>query len=240
MGDADIRDVLAVWESPEIQAVSGRPDRSDARGAASPLGAVEAAVAALRRGAPVVVVDDVAGTNEGDLILAAGCVTTAAVAFMVRHTNGLICVGMSGDRLDALDLPLLVTRRSDCQDTAFTVSVDYRPATTSGISPADRAATIRALIDPTADPSDFARPGHVFPLRAQPGGVLERAGHTEAAVDLARLAGLPPAGVLSPIVNTDGTVARRSQLTRFAASHDLVSISLGQLIDYRRGQGPLT
>ena len=140
-------------------------------------------------------------------------------------TAGLRWAPDTADRLDALDLPLLVARQSDDPGATFTVSVDYRPATTSGISPADRAATIQAPVDPTTEPSDFARPGHVFPLRAQPGGVLQRAGHTEAAVDLAQLAGLKPAGVLSQI---------DSELTTFVARHHLVAISIVQLLDYWR------
>jgi 3,4-dihydroxy-2-butanone 4-phosphate synthase len=212
---------------------TGQPDLPEASGAALPLGTVEAAVAALSRGDLVIIVDDEGRANEGDLILAAEHATTEMLAFIARHTSGLICVGMTADRLDALDLPLIVGRHPDNQGTAFTVSVDYRPTTTSGISPADRAATIQALVNDATDPSDFARPGHVFPLRARPGGVLQRAGHTEASVDLARLAGLKPAGVLCPIVNDDGTMTRRSELTAFAARHDLTTISIGQLIAFR-------
>jgi 3,4-dihydroxy-2-butanone 4-phosphate synthase len=203
--------------------------------AATPaLGGVHRAVDALGRGEPVVVVDDADGANPGDLILAAEHATARMLAFIVRHTTGLLSVGMTAERLDALDLPLLPRRHSDGRDTAFTVSVDYRPTTTSGVSAADRAATIQALVDDATKPADFARPGHVFPLRARPGGILERAGHTEAAVDLARLAGLQPAGVLSQITNDDGTAAGRSQLTSFAARHGLVMTSIGQLIELTR------
>ncbi|HVW32281.1 MAG TPA: 3,4-dihydroxy-2-butanone-4-phosphate synthase [Acidimicrobiia bacterium] len=195
---------------------------------------VEPAVAAVAEGKFVVVLDDADRENEADLILAAHHVTPEAVAFMVRHTSGLVCVGMTGERLDELGLPLMVPRNSEGFGTAFTVSVDYRPGTTTGISAADRAATIRALVAEDSDGSDFNRPGHVFPLRARPGGVLKRAGHTEAAVDLARLAGLPPAGVLCELVNDDGTMARGEQAARFAADHGLPMLTVGQLIAYRR------
>jgi 3,4-dihydroxy-2-butanone 4-phosphate synthase len=182
----------------------------------------------------VVVVADEDRVNQGALVLAAEHATTEALGFIMRHTSGLVSVGMTGDRLDALDLPLMPARYSDGRDMAFTVSVDYRPATTNGVSAADRATTIRALVDDTTEPSDLARPGHVFPLRARPGGVLEQAGHTEAAVDLARLAGLKPAGVLCEIVNCDGTMARRSELSAFAARYGLVTVSTSQLIAYRQ------
>jgi 3,4-dihydroxy 2-butanone 4-phosphate synthase/GTP cyclohydrolase II len=217
-----------------MRAGKGQRALPEASGAAPSLGSVDAAAAAVSRGELVVVVDDEDRANQGDLILAAEHATTETLAFIVRHTTGLVCVGMTADRLDALDLPLMPARHSANLGTAFTVSVDYRPATTSGISAADRATTIQALVDDTTGPSDLARPGHVFPLRARPGGVLQRASHTEAAVDLARLAGLKPAGVLSVIVNDDGTTARPSQLIAFAARHDLVTISIGQLIAYRR------
>jgi 3,4-dihydroxy 2-butanone 4-phosphate synthase/GTP cyclohydrolase II len=206
----------------------------DSAPASLPLGAIDDALAALRCGEFVVVLDDEERENEGDLILAAEHATPEALAFMVRHTSGLVCVGMTGERLDTLDLPLMVSQSSETLGTAFTVSVDYQPDTTTGISAADRAATIRALVDETSLSADFARPGHVFPLRARPGGVLRRAGHTEAAVDLTRLAGLAPAGVLCEIVNDDGTMARRSQLARFAAGHGLVMITIDQLIAHRR------
>ncbi len=192
------------------------------------------AVEAIRRGEIVVVVDDEDRENEGDLIMAAEAATPERIAFFVRHTSGVICMPMEGERLDALDLPLMVASNSESHRTAFTVSVDYRYGTSTGISAADRAATIRALADPTANPEDFARPGHIFPLRYQPGGVLRRAGHTEAAVDLARMAGFQPAGVLSELVNDDGTMARLPDLTRFADEHGLALISIADLIAYRR------
>jgi 3,4-dihydroxy 2-butanone 4-phosphate synthase / GTP cyclohydrolase II len=199
-----------------------------------PLGPVPVALAAIARGEPVVVLDDAGRENEGDLIVAAELATAASLAFMVRHTSGLICVAMTGDRLDQLDIPLMVGTNTDGLGTAFTVSVDHRASTTTGISAADRAATIRALIDPTAGAGDFARPGHVFPLRADPMGVLGRRGHTEAAVDLARLAGLAPAGVLGEIVNDDGTMARADDLVRFTDDHGLVLVTVGDLVAFRR------
>ena len=195
---------------------------------------VETAVAAVAAGKFVVVLDDVDRENEADLIMAADHVTPEALAFMVRHTSGLVCVGLTGERLDHLGLPLMVPRNTDGFGTAFTVSVDVRPGTTTGISAADRAATIRALVDDRSVEADFTRPGHVFPLRARPGGVLKRAGHTEAAVDLARLAGLSPAGVLCELVNDDGTMARGEQAARFADEHGLTVLTVGQLIAFRR------
>ena len=195
---------------------------------------VEDAVEALRQGEMVVVVDDADRENEGDLILAASRVTPEAVAFMVRYTSGVICMPVVGERLDDLHIPLMVSDVTDPQRTAFTVSVDVRQGTTTGISAADRAATIRAIIDPATRPEDLARPGHVFPLRYREGGVLKRAGHTEAAVDLAVLAGMYPAGVLSEIVNEDGTMARLPELVVFARKHGLRLISIADLIQYRR------
>jgi 3,4-dihydroxy 2-butanone 4-phosphate synthase/GTP cyclohydrolase II len=192
------------------------------------------AVDAIRRGEFVVVVDDADRENEGDLIIAAEKARPQDIAFMVRHTSGLICVPMTGERLDELRLPLMVAENTDSHRTAFTVSVDYMPGTTTGISAQDRAATIRALIDPKTVPGDLARPGHIFPLRYQPGGVLKRAGHTEAAVDLARLAGLTPAGVLCEIVEEDGSMARLPTLEQFAKEHDVPLVSIADLIAFRR------
>jgi len=170
-----------------------------------PFAPVEDAIAAIARGEFVTVVDDADRENEGDLIIAADKITPEAIAFMVRHTSGVICMPVVGTRLDDLRIPLMVADNTESQRTAFTVSVDAKANTTTGISAADRAATIKALIDPTSSPDDFNRPGHIFPLRYREGGVLKRAGHTEAAVDLARLAGLYPAGVLCEIVKDDGT-----------------------------------
>ena len=195
---------------------------------------IEDAIAAIGRGEMVVVVDDADRENEGDLIMAADAVTADDIAFFVRHTSGVICLSLTGERLDHLEIPLMVTANTDAKGTAFTVSVDARHGTSTGISAADRAATIRALVDPTTRPDDLARPGHIFPLRYQPGGVLKRAGHTEAAVDLARLAGHPPAGVLCEVVNDDGTMARLPDLEGFAATHGLLIVSIADLIAYRR------
>jgi 3,4-dihydroxy 2-butanone 4-phosphate synthase/GTP cyclohydrolase II len=195
---------------------------------------VERALDALRRGEPVIVADGAERENEADLILAAEHATAERIRFMVRHTSGLICVALPGQRLDELDLLLMVPSNSESYGTAFTVSVDCLHGTTSGISAGDRATTIRALVDPTRRPEDFARPGHVFPLRARPGGVLQRPGHTEAAVDLTRLAGLTPAGVLCELVNPDGTMTRGAALLRFAEEHQLVTITIEQVIAFRR------
>jgi 3,4-dihydroxy-2-butanone 4-phosphate synthase len=178
----------------------------------------EQALAALAQGRPVIVLDDERREIEGDLIVAAERVTVEAMAFMIRHTSGVICAAFPGRRLDALRLPLMVTENSELMQAAFTVSVDARRGTTTGISAADRAATVRALVSPETKPEDLARPGHIFPLRAIEGGVLRRPGHAEAAVDLARAAGLDPAGILAEIVNNDGTMARRPELERAAQS----------------------
>ena len=195
---------------------------------------VEDAIAAVGRGEIVVVVDDEDRENEGDLIMAAEFVTPEKIAFFVRHTSGLICVPMMGERLDELEIPLMVRDNTEAQRTAFTYSIDYRHGTTTGISAADRATTIRALVDRSTRPGDLARPGHIFPLRYADGGVLRRAGHTEAAVDLARMAGVYPAGVLCELVNDDGTMARGVELDRFCDEHGLLMISIAELIRYRR------
>ncbi len=198
------------------------------------LASIDAAVAAVARGEVVVVVDDEDRENEGDLVMAAEFADAERIAFFVRHTSGLICTPMMGSRLDELELPLMVVDNTESQRTAFTVTVDYRHGTTTGISAADRAATIQALIDPSTKPTDLARPGHILPLRYREGGVLKRAGHTEAAVDLARMAGLVPAGVLCEVVNDDGTMARGPDLERFCADHGLLMISIADLIRHRR------
>lgn len=194
---------------------------------------VDALVADLRAGRMVVVMDDEERENEGDLILAAELATPEAVAFMIRHTSGIICVPMDAERLALLDLPQMVEANSESHRTAFTVSVDLRHGTTTGVSSSDRAATIRALAHPDSRPQDFARPGHIFPLRSRKGGVLVRAGHTEASVDLCRLAGLAPVGVLCEVMNDDGTMARRPQLTAFAQRHHLKIGTIADLIRYR-------
>jgi 3,4-dihydroxy 2-butanone 4-phosphate synthase / GTP cyclohydrolase II len=195
---------------------------------------IEHAIAAISRGGMVVVVDDADRENEGDLIMAAEKVTPRAVAFLLRHTSGVICAAMPADRLSALRLPLMVADNDESQRTAFTVTVDCRRGTTTGISAADRAATLRALADRGSLPEDFVRPGHLFPLRARDGGVLERRGHTEAAVDLTRLAGLSPCGVLCELMNDDGTMSRPPDLAAFAACHSLPIIGISDLVAYRR------
>ncbi|MDE2490272.1 MAG: bifunctional 3,4-dihydroxy-2-butanone-4-phosphate synthase/GTP cyclohydrolase II [Elusimicrobia bacterium] len=200
---------------------------------------IEDAIADVGRGRMVVVVDDPARENEGDVIVAAEKCGVAAVNFMAAHARGLICVPLPAERLDALNLHPMVdagTARGPGagRDTAFTVSVDAKKGTTTGISAKDRATTIAALLDRRTKAEDLMRPGHVFPLRARKGGVLVRAGHTEAAVDLARLAGLTPAGVICEILNPDGTMARTPQLKRFARRHGLKIVTIASLIDYRR------
>jgi 3,4-dihydroxy 2-butanone 4-phosphate synthase/GTP cyclohydrolase II len=198
------------------------------------LARVEDAIAAVARGEMIVVVDDAERENEGDLIMAAEAATPEALAFMVRHTSGVVCAALTGDRLAELQLPLMVADNGESQGTAFTVTVDCRHGTTTGISAADRAATLRTLADPRSLAGDFARPGHVFPLRARSGGVLERRGHTEAAVDLARAAGFAPCGVLCELVNDDGSMARPRDLAAFAERHHLALISIADLVAYRR------
>ena len=192
------------------------------------------AIEEIRQGRMVIVVDDADRENEGDLIMAADRVTPEAIAFIVRHTSGVICMPVIGQRLDELEIPLMVAANTDSRRTAFTVSVDARAGVTTGISAADRARTIQAIIHPATEPTDLSRPGHIFPLRYRDGGVLKRAGHTEAAVDLARLAGLYPAGVLCETVNEDGTMARLPDLAVFARTHGLKLISIADLIAYRR------
>jgi 3,4-dihydroxy 2-butanone 4-phosphate synthase/GTP cyclohydrolase II len=201
-----------------------------------PFAEIDEAIDAIGRGELVLVVDDEDRENEGDLIAAAELMTPEKMTFMIRYTSGVICMPMEGDRLDELQVPLMVQsgENTEVQRTAFTVSVDYRHGTTTGISAADRCATVRGLIDTAARAGDFARPGHIFPLRYRDGGVLKRAGHTEAGVDLARLAGLTPAGVLAEVVNDDGSMARLPQLELFAKQHDLVMISIADLVRYRR------
>jgi 3,4-dihydroxy 2-butanone 4-phosphate synthase/GTP cyclohydrolase II len=204
-----------------------------------PFSTIEEAVDAVNRGELVIVVDDADRENEGDLIMAADRVTNEAMGFMVRHTSGVICMPMLGERLDELQLPLMVANNTEHHRTAFTISVDARAGTTTGISAADRATTVHTLIERRTKPDDLMRPGHIFPLRYREGGVLKRAGHTEAAIDLARLAGCYPAGVLAEIVNDDGTMARLPELERFAAEHNLLMISIADLIRHRRHQEKL-
>ena len=194
---------------------------------------IEDILAELRAGRMVIILDDEDRENEGDLIMAAEHATPDMVAFMIRHTSGIICVPMQEERLAQLELPQMVPANSESYRTAFTISVDYRHGTTTGVSSSDRAATIRALADPRSAAADFARPGHIFPLRPRRGGVLIRAGHTEAAVDLCGLAGLKPAGVLCELMNDDGTMARRPQIEVFARRHSLKIGTIADLIRYR-------
>ncbi|NKK88331.1 3,4-dihydroxy-2-butanone-4-phosphate synthase [Rhizobium leguminosarum bv. viciae] len=193
---------------------------------------IEDAISAIASGKMVVVVDDQNRENEGDIVVAADAVTPEAIAFMMTHARGLVCIAMEGERLDALDIPLMVPNNTESHKTAFTVSVDYLKGTTTGISAADRAATVRALVDDRAKPDEFARPGHIFPLRANPRGVLDRPGHTEAAVDLARLAARIPAGVICEVANDDGTMSRLPELTLFAERHNLPLVTIEDLVAY--------
>jgi 3,4-dihydroxy 2-butanone 4-phosphate synthase/GTP cyclohydrolase II len=198
------------------------------------LDSVEQAIKDIATGRPVVVVDDADRENEGDLVFAAEAATPELLAFTIRHARGLICVPMVSEDLERLNLPQMTSDNQEHMGTAFTVSVDARTGITTGISAADRARTINLLADPATAATDFVRPGHLFPLRYAEGGVLRRRGHTEAAVDLAKLAGLRPAGVVTEIVNEDGTMARLSRLREFADEHGLQLISIEQLIEYRR------
>jgi 3,4-dihydroxy 2-butanone 4-phosphate synthase/GTP cyclohydrolase II len=182
----------------------------------------------------VIMVDDEDRENEGDLIFAAQDATPEKIGFMLRHTSGIICLPIIGERLDQLDLPMMVAKNTDVRRTAFTVSIDAADGTTTGISAADRCRTIKAVLDPEATPDDLARPGHMYPLRYEPGGVMKRAGHTEAAVDLADLANKYPAGVIAEVMNDDGTVARVPDLERFAKEHELLIGTIADLIAYRR------
>ena len=198
------------------------------------LAPIEDIIAAISRGELVIMVDDEDRENEGDLIMAAQFATPEKIAFIVRHTSGLIVAPLTGERCDDLRLPLMVDNNTESHRTAFTISVDLLEGTTTGISASDRAATLRALADPKISHSAFARPGHIFPLRARDGGVLKRAGHTEASVDLARLAGCEPAGIICEIQNDDGTMSRLPELKKFAKQHSLLISSIARLIEYRR------
>lgn len=200
----------------------------------APAAGLAAALQALAQGEPVVVLDDADRENEGDLVLAAATATPEQLAFLIRHTSGILCAPMTDERADQLELPLMVTDNTERHRTAFTVSVDLIEGTTTGISAADRCATVRALADPAARPEQFARPGHVFPLRARPGGVLERPGHTEAAVDLAQLAGVPPVMVIGELMTPDGRVAGREEIAQFVAEHGLASVTIAELVAHRR------
>jgi 3,4-dihydroxy 2-butanone 4-phosphate synthase/GTP cyclohydrolase II len=218
-----------VTERGERNSDSGGAERGGIR-----LDPIERAVNDIRDGRPIVVVDNENRENEGDIIFAAAKATPELLAFTIRHTSGVICVPMEGEELDRLGLPLMVHQNRERLRTAYTISVDAAEGVTTGISAADRARTIRTLADPATEPHDLVRPGHIFPLRYREGGVLARPGHTEAAVDLARLAGLAPAGVLAEVVNDDGTMARLPRLREFCDEHDLALISIEQLAEHRR------
>ena len=200
-----------------------------------PFAPIEEAIAAIGRGEILVVVDDEDRENEGDLVMAAEFATGEKIAFFLDHTSGVICAPLTAERADELDLPLMVAVNTESQRTAFTVSVDFRIGTTTGISADDRAATIRSMVDPSTRPSDLSRPGHVFPLRYRPGGVLKRGGHTEATIDLVKAAGLHPVGVLCEVVSEDKSeMARLPELEAFAERHGFLLISIADLIRYRR------
>jgi len=200
-----------------------------------PFDSVEAAIDDIRQGKIIIIADDEDRENEGDLVCAASLVSPESVNFMTQFGRGLICVALTPERAETLGLSLMTDENSDPQGTAFTVSVDAheRYGVTTGISAQDRSETVRVLVDPTSKPGDLRRPGHIFPLRSRPGGVLRRVGQTEAAVDIARLAGLPPVGVICEILNPDGTMARRPELERYAVEHDLRFITVAQLVKYR-------
>ena len=201
--------------------------------ATGPFAPINEAIQAIRDGEIIIVVDDEDRENEGDLTIAADKITPEAINFMARHGRGLICLPMTGERLDELHIPMMVNQNTSRFETAFAVAIEAKQGTSTGISASDRAATVRAAVDPNTKASDLARPGHMFPLRARGGGVLVRAGQTEAAVDLARLAGLSPAGVICEIMNDDGTMARVKELTKYAKQHRLLMITIADLIKYR-------
>ncbi|MDO8355771.1 MAG: bifunctional 3,4-dihydroxy-2-butanone-4-phosphate synthase/GTP cyclohydrolase II [Nitrospirota bacterium] len=200
---------------------------------ATPFHSIEDAIRDIKKGKFIILVDDEDRENEGDLVIAAEHVTPQAVNFMAKHARGLICLALTPQRVEELQLPQQAAENTATFGTAFTVSIDARKDITTGISAADRATTIHVAIDPKAKPSDLARPGHIFPLKAQQGGVLRRAGQTEGSVDLARLAGLSPAGVICEIMNEDGTMARVPELTKFAKAHKLKMVTIKALIEYR-------
>ncbi len=199
----------------------------------APFNSIEDAIKDIKRGKFVILVDDEDRENEGDLVLAAEKITPAAVNFMATHARGLICLALTPERVEQLQLPPQAAENTATFGTAFTVSIDARKGITTGISAADRATTIHVAIDPNSTPADLAKPGHIFPLKAQKGGVLRRAGQTEGSVDLARLAGLYPAGVICEIMNEDGTMARVPELAKFARAHKLKMITIKALIEYR-------
>src|SRR5688500_11452243 len=209
------------------------PSKRSGKRRRSPFAPIEDAIKAIHDGEMIIVVDDEDRENEGDLTIAAEKITPAAINFMAKYGRGLICMPMTEDRLAELDIPQMVAQNTARFDTAFCISVEAKHVTSTGISASDRAATVLAAIDSSTRPGDLARPGHMFPLKARNGGVLVRAGQTEAAVDLARIAGLYPAGVICEIMNDDGTMARVPELTRFARRHKLPMITIADLIQYR-------
>src|SRR6201996_7761865 len=219
---------MSTYAAPELRLTNAAPE-----GCPGSFARIEEAIAAIRTGQMVIVADDEDRENEGDLTMAAEKITPEAINFMAKYGRGLICLAMTPDRLDELQIPLMVSNNSSRFETAFCVSIEARERTTTGISAADRAATVLAAIDPATKPSDLIRPGHMFPLRARNAGVLERAGQTEAAVDLARLAGLHPAGVICEIMSDDGTMARGPELRQFAMLHNIKLITVADLITYR-------
>ncbi|MBW3086054.1 Riboflavin biosynthesis protein RibBA [Austwickia sp. TVS 96-490-7B] len=200
---------------------------------------IEAALEALQSGRPVLVLDDADRENEGDVVLAAQTASTSWVAWTIRHTSGYLCAPMTAERADALALPPMVATNQDPRGTAYTITCDAARGVTTGISAADRAHTIRVLADPASGPQDVIRPGHVVPLRARPGGVLERAGHTEAAVDLARLAGLTPVGAIGELVHDDGSMMRTDAVLALGAAHDLPVVTIAELARWRRCHDPV-
>src|SRR6476659_6153689 len=201
-------------------------------------GSLESALAELRRGGMIVVCDDPDRENEGDICMAAQFVTAEKIAFMAREARGLICLSLPTDRCDELELPLMVPANDGTDATGFCISIEARTGVTTGISAADRARTIRVAISPESGPEDLVRPGHVFPLRARARGVLERRGQTEAAVDLTRLAGLTPGGVLCEVMNDDGTMARGPQLLAFSRRHTLPVVTVDEIATYLRSSAP--
>lgn len=196
------------------------------------LESVNRAIEALKKGQFIIVADDEDRENEGDLICAAQFATEENMAFLVRHTSGIVCTPMLQERCDALDLPLMVAENTESQRTAFTVTVDYKHGTHTGVSAKDRMLTVRALADPSAKADDFLRPGHIFPLIYSPGGVMSRPGHTEATIDFLKLAELEPVGVICELVNDDGTMQKWPDLEAFSKEHDLVLTTIKDLIDY--------
>jgi 3,4-dihydroxy 2-butanone 4-phosphate synthase/GTP cyclohydrolase II len=222
-----------VYSLPPRSPASAGPAGSDAGSTSSAFSSVDEILADMRAGRMVIILDDEDRENEGDFIMAAEHATPEAVAFMIRYSSGILCVPMLNERLEELDLPQMVPNNDEAYRTAFTVSVDYRHGTTTGVSASDRSITIKALADVASKPADYARPGHIFPLRARRGGVLVRAGHTEAAVDLCQLAGLKPAGVLCELMNDDGTMSRRPEIEAFAKQHNLKIGTIADLIRYR-------